>query len=308
MLSNIVLIIILILLVIILVLLYFFSNDIRKNKNKINILESDINAIRERLTVSSQKITTLENNIISNKPVKMHENNGGGNQNFVDILEKLGTMNNDFYVDGASDEEDKEESDEEDKEESDEEESDEEDNEESDEEDNEEDNEESDEEENEESDEEDNEEENEESNEEENEESDEEDNEEYDKEDNEVSDDEENNSNDNGVAQNKLNEIDSDSDDVSEVKTETFRSFIPYNSSNITPMESSENVHFDEIKKEQVPLIIEEEEKVEAIQEKKIPKKSLSKLEIGTVEFGTDKKTKYIIQLNKAGRKYWKKV
>jgi predicted PurR-regulated permease PerM len=61
MLSNIVFIIILILLIIILVLLYFFSNDIRKNKNKINIIESDLNAMRERILSINQKINSLEN-------------------------------------------------------------------------------------------------------------------------------------------------------------------------------------------------------------------------------------------------------
>ena len=55
MLSNIVYIIILILLIIILVILYFFSNDIRKNKNKINICESDVNALRERMLAMKPK-------------------------------------------------------------------------------------------------------------------------------------------------------------------------------------------------------------------------------------------------------------
>ena len=40
----------------------------------------------------------------------------------------------------------------------------------------------------------------------------------------------------------------------------------------------------------------------------KLPKKSLSKLEVGTVEVGLDNKTKYVVQLNKVGRKFWKKV
>jgi predicted Holliday junction resolvase-like endonuclease len=94
MLSNIVFIIILILLVIILILLYFFSNDIRKNKNKINICESDINSMRERLLSMNQKITSLENDINNESlPKKSSKNNA----NFTDILEKLGSMNNNFF-------------------------------------------------------------------------------------------------------------------------------------------------------------------------------------------------------------------
>ena len=92
MLSNIVFIIILILLVIILVLLYFFSNDIRKNKNKLNICESDINSLRERMSTMNQKIQILESNpsnsMKTNKAMNFDSQQMPQGQNFVDILEK----------------------------------------------------------------------------------------------------------------------------------------------------------------------------------------------------------------------------
>jgi hypothetical protein len=95
MLSNIVFVIILILLVIILVLLYFFSNDIRKNKNKLNICESDIQALRERVTSLNQKIGQLEN--IEYKPSKNNVSFDSSQPDFVNLLEKLGSMNQGYY-------------------------------------------------------------------------------------------------------------------------------------------------------------------------------------------------------------------
>ena len=49
-------------------------------------------------------------------------------------------------------------------------------------------------------------------------------------------------------------------------------------------------------------------EKEDKPSEKKLPNKPIVKLEIGTIELGTDNKTKYSVQLNKVGRKYWKRV
>ena len=104
MLSNIVFIIILVLLVIILILLYFFSNDIRKNKNKINICESDINSLRERITTLNQKINVIENDLTNNFSKKSGSKSNMQNpveminqQNFAEILEKLGSMNNEYF-------------------------------------------------------------------------------------------------------------------------------------------------------------------------------------------------------------------
>ena len=133
MLSNIVFIIILILLVIILVLLYFFSNDIRKNKNKLNICESDLNSLRERMSTMNQKIQMLESNppssMKTNKAMNFDAQQMPQGQNFVDILEKLGSMGNqnDFFmneddedVSEASDEDENDDEDEDDEDEDDE--------------------------------------------------------------------------------------------------------------------------------------------------------------------------------------------
>ena len=40
---------------------------------------------------------------------------------------------------------------------------------------------------------------------------------------------------------------------------------------------------------------------------KKMPSESIKKLDLGTVVLGGDGKTKYIVSLNKLGKKYWKK-
>jgi hypothetical protein len=40
---------------------------------------------------------------------------------------------------------------------------------------------------------------------------------------------------------------------------------------------------------------------------KKMPTASIKKLDLGTVMLGGDGKTKYIVALNKSGKKYWKR-
>ena len=104
MLSNIVFVIILILLVIILVLLYFFSNDIRKNKNKINICESDIISIRDRLHTINQKIINIENDISNENITKQKSNNIFEQKldpsDITGLLSKIGDLNNNFFNDG----------------------------------------------------------------------------------------------------------------------------------------------------------------------------------------------------------------
>ena len=259
MLSNIVFIIILILLIIILGLLYFFSTDIRKNKNKINILESDLNAMRERMISMSEKLNNIENS--------SSRKNNGMSGNFADILNQLGNMNNNMFenVDMMNEVDmDDEESTEEDEEESTEEEEEEESTEEE---------------------EEDEEEEDEESTEENELESDE-----YDKE------------------SNQNDDIDENIKESEEVD----------NVSNDTSDDNGINNALNELITEQIvssinedkPLIIEDivNNDVEEEPLGKPSKKELSKFDIGTIKLGSDNKTKYIVQLNKGGRKYWKKM
>jgi type IV secretory pathway VirB10-like protein len=54
-LKNYLFIIVGVLIVIILIVLYFMSNDLRKNKNKINILEANLNALTERVQNMNSK-------------------------------------------------------------------------------------------------------------------------------------------------------------------------------------------------------------------------------------------------------------
>ena len=277
MLSNIVLIITLILLIIILVLLYFFSNDIRKNKNKINILESDINAIRERLLSNNQKIISLENIVNSDFKKKNNQSfdNLGNPQNFADILEKLGSMNSDFFPDEMMNQDDNgifindEDDDEDDDDEEDDDEED--------------------------------------------------DDEDEEDEDDEEEDDEE--EDEESYSEEESSEDDEDSNNLEKNENESIEN------KSISSKDASIQVKIEEVKE---PLQEIVEEIVEPIKEKKIknkenvekeleevkdnnssnklPKKSISKLDIGTVELGVDNKTKYIVQLNKANRKYWKKL
>ena len=236
MLSNIVFIIILILLIIILVLLYFFSNDIRKNKNKINICESDIQSIRERLTALNQKCSSLENN--SNNVPNQYKNDfvsDSDNQNFVNILEKLGGMNNNFFENVMQNNgqytEDLESEEEKDEEES---------------------------------------------------EEDEDEEEEEEEESEEVDEEEEEEEEGEDVEEVEIVEVDEEvnSEEKVEIKDE-----IP------------------EIKETEIPEI---QEKIDP--KNKFPRKSPLDLQIGTVDIGSDGKTRYSVQLNKSNKKFWKKL
>ena len=68
-LDNIMFIIIFLLLIVILGFLYYMSNNIKKNQNKINILESDVHALRERLGVQNEKMNSIDTYL--NKDVDM---------------------------------------------------------------------------------------------------------------------------------------------------------------------------------------------------------------------------------------------
>ena len=247
MLSNIVLIITLILLVIILILLYFFSNDIRKNKNKINILESDINSIREIFISNNQKITSLENIVNSDLKKKHHSlDNLNNQQNFSDILEKLGSMNNDFFPEGMINQNENFLFD----------------------------------------------------NEEESDETTSEDEEEDDEEDDDEDEDDEDDDDDDDEDENLLEEI---------IKNESIAFNDPEEIIIENIKEEVKEVEHVEEKKVNLKEKVEEESK-DSNSSNKLPKKSVTNLEIGTVELGGDNTTKYSVQLNKGGRKYWKKM
>lgn len=231
MLSNIVFIIILILLIIILVLLYFFSNDIRKNKNKLNICDSDINSIRERLVALNQKVSSLENSLTNDMGRKK------SGQNFSNILEQLGSMNNNFMNGGIDIEDYEEESDD-------------------------------------------------------NTEVEEEEDDEEVEDDEEAEDDEEEAEDEEEEAEDDEAEDDEAEDDVIVEEIE------------ITV--ESEESESKPVEKE----VVQEPVVEEVIQDskKKTPSKDPSKLDIGVTEFSPNGNTKYSVQLNKSGKKYWKKI
>jgi hypothetical protein len=246
MLSNIVFIIILILLIIILGLLYFFSTDIRKNKNKINILESDLNALRERVSSLTDKIYTFENNSFTESRKK------GIPGNFADILNHLGSMNNEIFENESNKEESDEEEDseyEEDVEEDDEE---------------------------------------------------------------EVEEDEEDDEDDEEVDEELDEEVD-EADEVEEAEEPEEVEEVE-EAQEVNEVEQvNDKSEEDGINKLLNELVNNENKQpiIEDIEDEplgKPSKKELSKLDIGTIKLGSDNKTKYVIQLNKAGRKYWKKL
>jgi Tfp pilus assembly protein PilO len=114
-LDNIMFIIIFLLLIVILGFLYYMSNNIKKNQNKINILESDINALRERLGVHNEKMNSIDNYL--NKDMlekKSSKNNTNGDPvDFSNFLERISSMNggmmsgdNEYSEEDSSEDED----------------------------------------------------------------------------------------------------------------------------------------------------------------------------------------------------------
>jgi len=90
-LDNIMFIIIFLLLIVILGFLYYMSNNIKKNQNKINILESDVNALRERLGVHNEKMNSIDSylnkDMLEKKSSKINSNNDPVDfSNFLEIF------------------------------------------------------------------------------------------------------------------------------------------------------------------------------------------------------------------------------
>jgi len=91
-LDNIMFIIIFLLLIVILGFLYYMSNNIKKNQNKINILESDVNALRERLGVQNEKMNSIDNYL--NKDMLEKKNTKPSDPvDFSNFLERISSMN-----------------------------------------------------------------------------------------------------------------------------------------------------------------------------------------------------------------------
>ena len=251
-LDNIMFIIIFLLLIVILGCLYYMSNNIKKNQNKINILESDVNALRERLGVHNEKMNSIDNylnkDMLEKKSSKMNSNSDP--VDFSNFLERISSMNGGMmngdneYSEEDSSEDEEEESTEDD------------------------------------------------------------------------SSEDEESSEEDGSTQYETEE--SSEEEVSEEKVSESVSSVDDN----VKSESSK-----ESEPEPVKVVVEEvvvsPKKEEPVSEekpfigiddllddkalKKMPTASIKKLDLGTVMVGGDGKTKYIVALNKSGKKYWKR-
>jgi competence protein ComGC len=99
-------IIIFLLLIVILVFMYFLSNNIKKNQNKINICDSDVMALRERVQSLTNKVNSMEE-YFNKGMVEKKQGRPVNDESFTNILEKLSSMNGDLEdYDEEEDEED----------------------------------------------------------------------------------------------------------------------------------------------------------------------------------------------------------
>ena len=241
-LDNIMFIIIFLLLIVILGCLYYMSNNIKKNQNKINILESDVNALRERLGVHNEKMNSIDNylnkDMLEKKSNKMNPNSDP--VDFSNFLERISSMNGGMM---NGDNEYSEEDSSEDEEDS--------------------------------------------------------------------TEDEDEESSEDGSTQYETDESSSENE-VSEEKVSKSVSSVDDNVKSESSKESEPAVVVEEVV---IPKKEEPEEKpfigiddlIDDKALKKMPTASIKKLDLGTVMVGGDGKTKYIVALNKSGKKYWKR-
>jgi hypothetical protein len=253
-LDNIMFIIIFLLLIVILGFLYYMSNNIKKNQNKINILESDVNALRERLGVQNEKMNSIDNylnkDMLEKKSNKMNPNSDP--VDFSNFLERISSMNGGMMngdnqyseEDSSEDEEDSTEDDE------------------------------------------------------------------------DSTEDDEEESSEDGSTQYETEE-DSSEEEVSDEKVSESVSSVDDN----VKSESSKESEPEPVKVVVEEVVAPKKEEPESEEKpfigiddliddkalKKMPTASIKKLDLGTVMVGGDGKTKYIVALNKSGKKYWKR-
>lgn len=264
-LSNLVYIIILVLLIIILVILYFFSSDIRKNKNNLNIVESNMQSLQDKVGTLQDKIGFLE---------KKLQSSSVNPNNFSDMLNQLNSINQEMIPDNMmfnmNQENEEEESDNEDEDESDDVED----------------------------------------------KSDDDSDDESDDDSNDDSDDDSDDENDSD---------NDNSDDDNESKNEEESKENLENISEIPIMNEDELIQEQLNDDSNNNLVIEEMNKNEALgiddvtpidevtetkpkSSKKYPAISIQECNVGNIELGSDGETNYRVALNKAGRKFWKKI
>ena len=247
-LDNIMFIIIFLLLIVILGFLYYMSNNIKKNQNKINILESDVHALRERLGVQNEKMNSIDTYL--NKDMLDKKNNSRDNSDPVDFsnfLERISAMNGNMMNDDEEYSEEDRSSDE----------------------------------------------------------SSTEDNSSVEDMSNESSsEDEEDGSDVYETEEESANEEVSIDENIKSVSSEPEPETEPEPEPEPEPVQ--EPVKEVEVpKKEETSLGLDD--LIDDKSSKKMPTASIKKLDLGTVMVGGDGKTKYVVALNKSGKKYWKR-
>jgi len=268
-LDNIMFIIIFLLLIVILGFLYYMSNNIKKNQNKINILESDVNALRERLGVHNEKMNSIDNylnkDMLEKKSNKMNPNSDP--VDFSNFLERISSMNGnmmngdneyseeDSSKDGSSEDESSSDGEEESSVDE------------------------------------------------------EDDSTQYETEDS--------SSNQEESSQDSSEDVSEDISIDDNVKSESSKESEPESEPEPEPVPVK--VFVEEKKVEEVlspkkeePIFEEKpfmgiDDLMDEKSLKKMPTASIKKLDLGTVMLGGDGKTKYIVALNKLGKKYWKR-
>ena len=240
-LDNIMFIIIFLLLIVILGCLYYMSNNIKKNQNKINILESDVNALRERLGVHNEKMNSIDNylnkDMLEKKSNKTNPNSDP--VDFSNFLERISSMNggmmngdNEYSEEDSSEDEEEESSEDEES-------------------------------------------------------SDEDDSTQYETEES---------SSESEVSEEKVsNDISIDDNVKSESSKEP------------EPVAVVEEVGIPKKEEPEEKPFVGIDDLMDDKALKKMPTASIKKLDLGTVMLGGDGKTKYIVALNKSGKKYWKR-
>lgn len=249
-LDNIMFIIIFLLLIVILGFLYYMSNNIKKNQNKINILESDVHALRERLGVQNEKMNSIDTYL--NKDMMDKKNNSRDNSDPVDFsnfLERISAMNGNMMNDDEEYSEEDSSSEDSSSNES----------------------------------------------------STENDSSVEDMSNESSSEDEEDGSDVYETEEESANEEVSIDDNVKSVSSE------PEPEPEPVPEPVQEPVKEVEVPKKEEESAIGLDDLMDDKSSKKMPTASIKKLDLGTVMLGGDGKTKYVVALNKSGKKYWKR-
>ncbi len=224
------------------------SNNIKKNQNKINILESDVHALRERLGVQNEKMNSIDTYL--NKDMLDKKNNSRDNSDPVDFsnfLERISAMNGNMMNDDEEYSEEDSSSDE----------------------------------------------------------SSTEDNSSVEDMSNESSsEDEEDGSDVYETEEESANEEVSIDENVKSVSSEPEPEPEPKPEPEPEPVQ--EPVKEVEVPKKEEPSL-GLDDLMDDKSSKKMPTASIKKLDLGTVMVGGDGKTKYVVALNKSGKKYWKR-